>query len=203
MESRDVSILKLLETLQNNPTQSQRELSKFIGLSLGMVNKLINEMISQGLLKSDKIVRNKSRYLLTSNGMTAKMVLTRNLLSHYRDCLNKLKQIVKEGLEQIKGAPEKSIVLYGACDLCEIASILSGQLDHKQIIIIDDQKAGTTIGDFSVFQEAEIELMDYDAILIMETENMNEARMNLIGKGVPSEKIFHIMGQGNIDNSYN
>lgn len=196
MESKDMSILRLMELLQEKSTQSQREVSKTLGLSLGMVNKLINELTTQGLLKSDKIVRNKTRYVLTSKGMAKKMVLTKHLVSHYLACFMKLKQFVEEGIGQIKGHPDKNILLYGAFELCEIASVISGPFDDKQMFIIDDQKAGTKIGGLSVLNESQIAHMDYAAVLIMDTDNTHQSRNTLIGKGVPSEKIFDILMQG-------
>ena len=67
---------KLLKALEENPKQSQRELSKTLGISLGKTNYCLNALIARGFVKAGNFRNNprKSRYfyLLTSQGVDAK-----------------------------------------------------------------------------------------------------------------------------------
>ena len=61
--------LGILRQLDKNPSTSQRDLAEEIGVSLGKINFLLNELIKKGLIKIDNFSKNKSKinyiYLLT------------------------------------------------------------------------------------------------------------------------------------------
>jgi EPS-associated MarR family transcriptional regulator len=67
---------KLLRLLQANPTLSQRELARELGISLGRVNYCLQALIAQGWFKvhNFKNSRNKRAYtyLLTPKGIEEK-----------------------------------------------------------------------------------------------------------------------------------
>ena len=192
MEPKDINILKLLDTLQEKPNQSKRELSEKLNLSLGLVNKLIREQVSQGFIKTDKLVKNKIKYALSVKGVTKKIELEKKQVSHYIGCYKKIKTMVEKGLNQIKGKSENHILLYGTGELCEIACMFYDQRNCNNIIIIDDKNAGKKVNGFLVHNEEEMENKVYDAILIMELRNTKQVRSMLVGKGIPSDKIYQI-----------
>jgi len=67
---------KLLKALEENPKQSQRELSKTLGISLGKTNYCLNAVINKGLVKTggfnSRQQKGKYLYLLTPKGVKAK-----------------------------------------------------------------------------------------------------------------------------------
>ena len=69
-------VLKILKTIKEDPSLSQRELSSRLGISLGKVNYLIKALIEKGLVKVDsfKSATNKISYLykLTPSGIEEK-----------------------------------------------------------------------------------------------------------------------------------
>lgn len=70
-------ILKLVEA---NPTISQRELAKELGVSLGKANFCLKSLIDVGMIKATNFrnIKNKSAYmyLLTPAGIEAKAIVT-------------------------------------------------------------------------------------------------------------------------------
>ena len=72
--------LDILRQLNKNPGASQRDLADKIGISLGKINYLLNELVKKGLIKVDNFSKNKSKinyiYLLTPKGISAKLSLT-------------------------------------------------------------------------------------------------------------------------------
>ncbi len=68
----DTTSYSLLKTLENNPSLSQRELAKRLGISLGKVNFCLNALIEKGCLKVNNFRNSDNKlayaYLLTPKG---------------------------------------------------------------------------------------------------------------------------------------
>jgi EPS-associated MarR family transcriptional regulator len=75
---------KLMRVLEANPSMSQRDLARALGVSLGRVNYCLQALIDKGLIKAKNFSesRNKAayRYLLTPSGIEQKAALTINFL---------------------------------------------------------------------------------------------------------------------------
>ena len=55
--------LKVLRYLQEKQKVSQRELSAFLGISLGKVNFILKALIDKGVVKTRNFVNNKNWYI--------------------------------------------------------------------------------------------------------------------------------------------
>lgn len=79
MNNKDIR-LDLLRKLEQNPSYTQRELSKEMGVSLGKVNYCIRKLIEKGLIKLSNFSHNEDKasyiYLLTPKGIENKSKLT-------------------------------------------------------------------------------------------------------------------------------
>lgn len=75
---------KLLKLLEDNPTVSQRDAARELGVSLGKLNYCLNALVNKGWVKATnfKNSRNKSAYmyLLTPRGIKAKGRVTLRFL---------------------------------------------------------------------------------------------------------------------------
>ncbi|MEG0237041.1 NTP transferase domain-containing protein [Cetobacterium sp.] len=61
-------ITKILKILLENNTMSQRKISEYLDISLGSVNKYLNQAIEQDLLLKEVISYRKTKYTLTEAG---------------------------------------------------------------------------------------------------------------------------------------
>ncbi len=70
----------LLKTLENNPSLSQRDLAKRLGVSLGKVNFCLNALIEKGCLKVNNFRNSENKlayaYLLTPRGLEERARMT-------------------------------------------------------------------------------------------------------------------------------
>ena len=64
----DIRELEILERLENNGHLTQRDLSKEVGIALGLVNHLLKKMVTKGWIKIKNIDSKKIRYLITPEG---------------------------------------------------------------------------------------------------------------------------------------
>jgi len=94
--------LKLLRTINNNPSLSQRDMSKNLGVSLGKLNYCIKELKNKGIIKLKNFKDNKNRfnlnskynyfYILTPKGISIKTKLTINFMKKKLNEYDELKR---------------------------------------------------------------------------------------------------------------
>ena len=78
-------IFNILRILSSNTTLTQRQISNFLGISLGKTNYLLRALMGRGLVKMKNFATNKGkikkvRYILTKKGIEEKIKLTRFFL---------------------------------------------------------------------------------------------------------------------------
>lgn len=76
---------RVMRAVQDNPNASQRELSRDLGLSLGLVNYCLRALAEKGQvkIKNFRAADNKMRYayVLTPRGLSERTALTRRFLA--------------------------------------------------------------------------------------------------------------------------
>lgn len=85
MTPKEQAYFQVLRALEVQPAISQRELARQLGISMGKANYLVNALVEKGLVKignfshaGDKL--NKIAYLLTPEGISNRVRLTRSYL---------------------------------------------------------------------------------------------------------------------------
>jgi len=82
MDHKDIRTLKLLEEIEENHVQSQRELAKKLNISLGLVNSFIKRLAHKGFFKITTIPKNRVKYILTPEGAVEKTRLAYKYIQH-------------------------------------------------------------------------------------------------------------------------
>lgn len=76
---------RVMRAVQENPQASQRDLSRDLGLSLGLVNYCLRALVEKGQVKIQnfRAANNKVRYayVLTPRGISERTALTRRFLA--------------------------------------------------------------------------------------------------------------------------
>lgn len=97
---QDEITYKLLKTIEENPAQSQRELSKSLGISLGKLNYCLKALKEKGLVKARNFQSNPHKtdylYLLTPAGAEEKARVTVRFLKRKMTEYEQLKQEIAE-----------------------------------------------------------------------------------------------------------
>src|SRR3989304_7120854 len=92
--------LKLLKELSENNSQSQRELSRKLGLSMGSVNYVLSSLVDAGFIRAKRFKNSKNKiaymYILTPIGIKSKMQLSRDFLKRKLDEYEMLKMEIEE-----------------------------------------------------------------------------------------------------------
>jgi EPS-associated MarR family transcriptional regulator len=96
----DTTSYGLLKTLENNPSLSQRDLAKRLGISLGKVNFCLNALVEKGCLKVNNFRNSDNKlayaYLLTPHGVEEKARMTMHFLRYKMNEFEQLRAEIKE-----------------------------------------------------------------------------------------------------------
>jgi len=91
---------RILKLLENNPTASQREIARELGVSLGRVNYCLQALVEKGLIKVNNFRQVESKraylYFLTPKGMQEKAKVTVRFLKVKLDEYENLKRELRE-----------------------------------------------------------------------------------------------------------
>jgi EPS-associated MarR family transcriptional regulator len=85
MASAELAYLRILKIVHEEPQINQRQLAERLGVSLGKTNYLLKALLDKGYVKAGNFIRAENKlkyaYLLTPEGIKAKVRLTRNYLA--------------------------------------------------------------------------------------------------------------------------
>ena len=192
MDYQDLRTLKLLEEIGKDETPSQRDLSRKLNISLGLVNSFIKRLAQKGYCKVTTIPRNRVRYLLTPKGAAEKTRLTyayiQSSVSFYRDARHKVQQLFADLTRQ----QVRSICFYGVSDLAEIAYLSMQETPIQLAAVIDDEKKGQTFLKLIVNGSDRLMELACDRILITDIVAPLEAYDLIEAWGIPANKIVMI-----------
>ncbi|MFC2970444.1 MarR family EPS-associated transcriptional regulator [Acidimangrovimonas pyrenivorans] len=96
---REDARFRILRLLEDNPSMSQRELARAVGISVGGVNYVLNALIEKGLVKLGNFSaapdKRRYAYILTRKGLSEKAAMTRDFLKRKRAEYAALKQEIE------------------------------------------------------------------------------------------------------------
>ena len=76
MDKEHIHMLRLMGEIERDGNSSQRELSRRLNLSLGLVNTFLKRLVAKGYFKVKTMPRNRVKYFLTPKGLARKSRLT-------------------------------------------------------------------------------------------------------------------------------
>ena len=99
---------QLLRELEDNPSISQRELSRSLGISLGKVNYCLRALIDKGLVKANNFRKSNNKlayaYVLTPQGLQRKAEITvaflRRKQAEYQELEQEIERLRQEVQQQ-------------------------------------------------------------------------------------------------------
>lgn len=192
MDQKEIKMLKIIEALENNNTHSQRELSRELNISLGLVNRLVRSVVRKGYFEINVLSKNKAKYLLTPKGMAEKSVLTYRYIQHSIYHYNYIRHKLSELIDDLTANQKKDIVLFGANELAEIVGILIKEHDINLIAIVDNDKAGSKLTGMTIVDSNFLRRNYFDALIITMLDTLQSQIDSVVNCGVNPNMIYFI-----------
>ena len=189
MDKQDIHILRLMGEIEQDGGSSQRELSRRLNLSLGLVNTFLKRLVNKGYFKVKTMPRNRVKYFLTPEGVARKTRLTVEYLQYSARFYRDIKKVIVGKFGDMKGDKIESVLFFGIGEVAELAYLYL-QLTAIQLVgIVDEEKNGSDFFDFKVEGLDRLNHKDWDAILLTRLEDPVRDIERLIDIGVAPERI--------------
>lgn len=130
--------LLLLEELSKEETLSQRDLSRRLGIALGLVNSYVKNFISKGYIRVTSFPRNRYAYLLTPKGMSEKSRLTYQHLHYFTNLYTVARKDFRELFHKLEKSGVTRIVFCGVDEVAEIAYLSLQETNIKLVGVVED-----------------------------------------------------------------
>jgi len=157
--------LKLLASLAEAPSISQRGLAGRLGVALGLANAYLKRAATKGWIKMRQAPARRYLYYLTPEGFAEKAALTREYLSDSLTFFRRVRQQSADALTEAEARGCKRIAFYGCGDLAEIAGLSARERGLDLAGIIDPKRNAERFNDIPVFRSLS-ECGPVDAVMI-------------------------------------
>jgi DNA-binding MarR family transcriptional regulator len=192
MDKEDLHILRLMGEIDRDGNHSQRELSRRMNISLGLVNTFLKRLVNKGYFKVKTMPKNRVKYFLTPEGLARKSKLTAEYLrysvSFYRDIKNLLLNKYKE----MENDDVKSILFFGAGEVAELAYLYLQLTSIRLAGIIDEAQRGKSFFDHKIAGFDRLQQADWDRVLLTRLEGADHDIKKLMGNWVNRDRIAAI-----------
>jgi DNA-binding MarR family transcriptional regulator len=129
----------MLDAIETQDSVTQRSLAADLGIALGLTNIYLKRCINKGLIKVRKAPARRYAYYLTTKGFTEKARLTAKFLSRSLSFFRLAREDCSEVFISCKARGITRVVLVGAGDLCEIATLAALDSGIEVVAILDEE----------------------------------------------------------------
>jgi len=123
--SEDAILLGVLDAVERDPAVTQRSVARELNIALGLANAYLRRCVRKGLIKVGQVPRRRYAYYLTPQGFAEKTRLTATYLSSSFSFFRKAREQCGGLFEAAAKRGHRRLVLFGAGDLAEIATLVS------------------------------------------------------------------------------
>lgn len=185
-------MLRLMGEIGRDGRSSQREYSRRLSLSLGLVNTYIKKLIDKGYFSVTTISKNRLQYDLTPEGAAQKGILTVEYLRYSRHFYKEIKRLLVRRFDEMKKCSIHSVIFFGAGETAELAYLYMLLTDIKLVGVIDETRFGKNFFEHRIEGTERLDRNDWDAVLLMRLNHMETDMRYLMDNGVDINKIATI-----------
>lgn len=192
----DYRSLQLLDEISRNENVTQRDLSRSLGIALGLTNSYIKNLISKGCVTVSGIPKKRYSYYLTSKGLREKTRLTYEHLRNFTNLYRFARKDFRLLFAHLERSGIKKVAFCGVDEVTEIAYLSLKEVSLELVAVADDSKAGERFFDLTVSSIKDTQVHAPDLIVITSFQMGEELTEALVGAGVDRDIICNINSEG-------
>lgn len=183
--------LDLLDAVAENGEVTQRTLAARLGVALGLTNVVLKRCLKKGLIKIQQVPARRYVYYLTPKGFAEKSRLTAEYLTFSLQFYRSARQEYSELIRFCETRGWRQIVLVGATELAEIATLATHGHDVEIIGILDPGRNEVSFCGLPIIQAPEGLPADKrpNAVILADLTDPQGTFDSLI-KAFPSERVL-------------
>jgi len=192
VEKEDFYTLRLMGEIDRNGSFSQRELSRRLNISLGLVNAFLKRLVNKGYFKVKTMPRNRVKYFLTPEGLARKSRLTAEYLRYSVHFYKDIKHLLLKKYAEMEEKGVQNILFYGAGEVAELAYLYL-QLSNLTLIgIVDEKQIGKNFFGHRIAGTSRLKKKDWDMVLLTRLDDPEADIKNLMANWVNRDRIATI-----------
>lgn len=181
--------LRILDEVSRGRPITQRDLSKKLGIALGMINSYLKRLVRQGYIHVVQAEGKRLHYLLTPKGIAEKSALTYRYIKRSYQVFTEARERMRLFFEGLAREGVQSVVLYKTGVVAEIAILVLQDTDLELVGIVDDAGAGQKFLGYSIMPSEALRELKFDRLLITTEESVEAVAEYVMQYGVEKEKV--------------
>lgn len=177
--------LELLASVEANRHVSQRTLATRLGIAVGLANGYFRRCVHKGWIKMSKAPARRYAYYLTPRGFAEKSRLTAEYLALSFDFFRNARTECIEVLKAAEASGWRRIVLFGAGELAEIATLAAREANIQLIAILAPGRNEQELVGLPLVTSLE-DVDAFDAVLITDIQASQQSFDELRGQLEPA-----------------
>ncbi len=182
------SFMLISEIAKEEPV-SQRELSKRLGIALGLVNSYLKNLIGKGYVRVSTFPRNRYAYLLTPQGLAEKSRLAYQHLSYFTSLYTVARQDYLELFRSLATDGVSRVAFCGVDEVAEIAYLSLRETGLELGLVMDSERAGAEFFGHPVVSLADGVAAGSRTIVITSQKRATALRDDLLARGIDRRHI--------------
>ena len=181
--------LLLLSEITGEEPLSQRELSRRLGIAVGLVNSYLKNLVAKGYVRVKNFPRNRYAYLLTPQGLAEKSRLAYQHLSYFTSLYTVARQDYLGLFRRLEAAGQREVAFCGVDEVAEVAYLSLRETGVKLVAVMDDTRSGDEFFGLPVVSLAEGVSLVRAPLVVSSLKRSDEILKTLEAIGIPSARI--------------
>lgn len=182
--------LQLLSEISGEEPLSQRELSRRLGIAVGLVNSYLKNLVSKGFVRVKNFPSNRYAYLLTPQGIAEKSRLAYQHLSYFTSLYTVARQDYLELFRRLEQSGVREVVFCGVDEVAEVAYLSLRETGLELVAVMDDERKGDLFFGLTIGAISEGVSLVRTPLVISSLKRRDELTQILHGLGVAGGRIF-------------
>lgn len=182
--------LQLLSEISGEEPLSQRELSRRLGIAVGLVNSYLKNLVSKGYVRVKNFPSNRYAYLLTPQGIAEKSRLAYEHLSYFTSLYTVARQDYLDLFRRLEDAGVREVAFCGVDEVAEVAFLSLQETGLKLVTVMDDGRHGDFFFGLPIRALSEGVQEGSAPVVISSLKRRDELTQILQGFGMSGRSIF-------------
>ena len=182
--------LQLLCEITGDEPLSQRELSRRLGIAVGLVNSYLKNLVAKGYVRVKNFPSNRYAYLLTPQGLAEKSRLAYQHLSYFTSLYTVARQDYLDLFHRLEAAGVREVAFCGVDEVAEVAYLSLRETGLKLVAVMDDARSGEVFFGVPVVSLAEGVREVGAPVVISSLKRRDELTQMLSGLGVAGGRMY-------------
>lgn len=134
--------LQLLSEISGDEPLSQRELSRRLGIAVGLVNSYLKNLVSKGYVRVKNFPSNRYAYLLTPQGLAEKSRLAYQHLSYFTSLYTVARKDYLDLFRRLEESGVREVAFCGVDEVAEVAYLSLRETGLELVAVMDNERQG-------------------------------------------------------------